>query len=86
MCTRTHAQFPLPKCYVYDVTGSRERAAFPPPNSGNFLQDLGLRLLGYHNWPIGYLARHYETVLDAKGRVVLPSHAELPRGAVVRVA
>lgn len=77
--------FPLPLCYVYDVTGSKERASFPPPNTGNLLQDLGLRLLGYHNFPIGYLARHYETKLDAKGDPVVPSHAELPRGIVYRV-
>jgi hypothetical protein len=41
--------FALPLCYCYDVTGSSERAAFPPPSTGNLLQDLGLRLLGYHN-------------------------------------
>ena len=40
--------FPLPLCYVYDVTGARARAAFPPPNTGNFFGDIGLRLLGYH--------------------------------------
>ena len=62
-----------------------QRAAFPPPNSGNFLQDLGLRLLGYHNWPIGYLARHYETRLYANGDLVVPSHEELPRGSVFKV-
>ena len=42
--------FPLPLCHCYDVTGSAERRDFPPPNTGNLLQDLGLRLLGYHNW------------------------------------
>ena len=112
--------FALPLCYVYDVTGSKERmafltpilsptlapaltltrkpelyrkphptqerSAFPPPDTGNFLQDIGLRLLGFHNWPIGYLARHYETVLDAKGHPVLPSHEQLPRGTVKKVA
>jgi len=77
--------FALPQCYVYDVTGSKERSAFPPPDTGNFLQDLGLRLLGYHNWPIGYLARHYETVLDANGEPAVPSHEQLPRGAVLKV-
>ena len=111
--------FPLPLCYVYDVTGSKEwsafltlvspdrnpspnsdpnlnpnsdpnptqeRSAFPPPDTGNFLQDVGLRLLGFHNWPIGYLARHYETTLDANGEPVVPSHAQLPRGTVKKVA
>ena len=77
--------FPLPQCHVYDVTRSAERAQFPPPSSGRFMQDVGLRLLGYHNWPIGYLARHHETVLDEQGRVVVPSHAEKPRGAVIAV-
>jgi len=77
--------FPLPKCHVYDVTGSRERSAFPPPNSGNFLQDLGLRLLGYHNWPIGYFARHYVTELSQDGAPVVPCHDVKPRGAVVKV-
>ena len=52
--------FPLPLCYCHDVTGSKERAAFPPPSSGNFLADMGLRLLGYHNcesaaaWQLGH--------------------------------
>ena len=41
--------FPLPRCFIYDVTGAAERAQFPPPSTGNLLQDLGLRLLGYHN-------------------------------------
>ncbi|KAL1519309.1 hypothetical protein AB1Y20_022836 [Prymnesium parvum] len=77
--------FPLPLCYCYDVTHAKERAAFPPPDSGNWLNDLGLRLLGYHNWPIGYLARHYETQLDEDGNPLLPDHATLPRGTVVRV-
>ena len=78
---------PLPFCYCLDVTKTAERKTFPPPDpTGDPFDDLLLRSLGYHNWPLGYLARHYETVLDAKGRVVLPSHAELPRGAVVRVA
>lgn len=77
--------FALPLCYCYDVTGSAERASFPPPSSGNFLQDVGLRLLGYHNWPIGYVARHYETRLDAGGSPMLPSHSELPRGTVFKV-
>ena len=45
-----------------------------------------MRLLGYHNWPMGYMARHYETLLDGAGKVVVPSHADLPRGAVTRVA
>ena len=44
-----------------------------------------MNFLGYHNWPMGYLARHYETVLDAQGRIRHPSHDQLPRGAVVRV-
>lgn len=67
------------------MTRSKERRQFPPPNTGNFLADLGLRALGYHNWPIGYVARHYETVLDETGQVVLPSHDQLPRGTVYKV-
>jgi hypothetical protein len=78
--------FPLPRCYCFDVTGSRERSAFPPPSTGNLLQDLSLRLLGYHNWPIGYLARHYETRLGSDGAPVVPSHEVFPRGVVVKVA
>jgi len=78
--------FPLPLCHCYDVTSSQERSAFPPPSTGNWLSDLGLRLLGYHNWPIGYLARHYETKLDSNGKLIIPSHAERPRGRTVRVA
>ena len=69
------------------MTKTAERKTFPPPDpTGDPFDDLLLRSLGYHNWPLGYLARHYETTLDARGNVVLPSHAELPRGAVVRVA
>ncbi|KAL3920281.1 MAG: hypothetical protein SGPRY_005309 [Prymnesium sp.] len=41
--------FALPNCYCHDVTRSKERSTFPPPNTGNLLRDLGLRLLGYHN-------------------------------------
>ena len=48
-------------------------------------RDLLLRALGYHNWPMAYLAQHYETRLDPRGAVAFPSHAELPRGTVVRV-
>ena len=77
--------FPLPLCHVYDVTAAKARKAFPPPNTGSFLQDIGLRLLGYHNWPIGYLARTYTTELDAQGNVLLPSHVDKPRGAVIKV-
>ena len=79
---------PLPLCFCYDVTAAAERATFPLPGggrSGKLAKDLLLRALGYHNWPMGYLARHYETVLDAQGRIRHPSHDQLPRGAVVRV-
>jgi hypothetical protein len=78
--------FPLPLCHCYDVTRSAERPSFPPPPStGNWMQDIGLRLLGYHNWPIGYLARHYETLLDETGDPLVPNHGQLPRGSVSRV-
>ena len=39
-------------------------------------------MLGYHNWPMGYMARHYETVLDGDGQVVHPTHDELARGDI----
>ena len=58
----------------------------PPALAGNLIADLGARLLGYHSWPIGYLARHHETELDADGAPRVPSHEELPRGRVFRVA
>ena len=29
---------------------------------------------------MGYMARHYETKIDSQGRLVVPSHDELPRG------
>ena len=32
-----------------------------------------------------YMARHYETRLDKQGRVLVPTHAERPRGTVVKV-
>ena len=76
---------PLPLCYCYDVTTAAERASFPLPgggSTGNALLDAGMMLLGYHNWPMGYLARHYETRLNANGRLIIPTHDELPRGAV----
>ena len=76
---------PLQNCYCWDVTGAAERSSFPLPgggSTGNPVLDAGMMLLGYHNWPMGYMARHYETALDAEGRVVLPSHENLPRGAV----
>lgn len=77
---------PLPLCYCYDVTGSAERKTFPPPDkTGDIVYDLILKSLGGHSWPMGYLARHYETRLE-DGKLMWPSHAESPRGAVVRVA
>ena len=79
---------PLPLCYCLDVTGAAERAQFPPPppSGRGAFADLVLRALVNHNWPLGWLARHYEPALGADGHVVHPSHAQLPRGAVVRIA
>jgi hypothetical protein len=81
--------FPLPLCYVLDVTGAAERKSFPRGGAGAAkagpLQRAGLWALGYHNWPIGYLARHVETKLAADGAPEVPNHAALPRGAVFRV-
>jgi len=76
---------PLPLCYCYDVTHAAERASFPLPgggSTGNPLLDAGMMLLGYHNWPMGYLARHYVTLLDSQGQLVMPTHEKLPRGVV----
>jgi hypothetical protein len=76
---------PLPLCYTLDVTGAAERASFPLPGggaTGSFVTDAYMNFLGYHNWPMGYVARHYKTVLDGNGDVVLPTHEELPRGTV----
>ena len=42
--------------------------------------------LGYHNWPMGYMARHYTTTVDARGELVVPTHADRPRGGVEIVA
>jgi len=76
---------PLPLCYCYDVTGSSERKSFPPPDAtGDLVYDFILKSLGYHAWPMGYLARHYETRVE-NGRLVWPSHEENPRGAVEKV-
>lgn len=81
-----NTKVPLPLCVSYDVTGSAERKAFPPPEkTGDLVYDLILKSLGYHSWPMGYVARHYTTHLDAQGRLVWPSHADLPRGTVVKV-
>ena len=79
---------PLPLCYCYDVTAAAERASFPPPDkTGDLVYDLILKSLGGHSWPMGYLARHYETeLLGEGGQPKWPSHSELPRGAVVKVA
>ena len=72
---------PLPFCYCLDVTKTAERKTFPPPDpTGDAFDDLLLRSLGYHNWPLGYLARHYETVLDGQG----PRRPAEPRGAAAR--
>lgn len=77
---------PLPYCYVYDVTGAAERRSFKPPDpTGDFLTDFVLSALGYHNWPLAWLALHCETVV-VDGKVVLPSHEQKPRGEVVKVA
>ncbi len=76
---------PLPLCYVYDVTRCAERRDFRPPSTGNFLKDLGARALLGHNWPMGYLARHYEVAADADGGATIPSHEDKPRGQVTEV-
>ena len=76
---------PLALCYCWDVTGAAERASFPLPGGGSTgspLMDAGMMLLGYHNWPMGYMARHYQTRLDADGNLVVPTHQTLPRGTV----
>ena len=78
---------PLSYCYTYDVTASAERKTFPDPvKTGDGVQDFIFQSLKYHNWPLEWYARHSETLLDSQGRVRLPSHDDLPRGAVVRVA
>lgn len=41
--------------------------------------------LRYHNWPMGYMARHYTLELDNLGYVRHPNHMNQPRGQVVRV-
>ena len=77
---------PLPFCFCYDVTGAAARKSFPPPvPTGDFLTDFVLSALGYHNWPLGWLALNCATEV-AGGQVLLPSHEKLPRGTVVRVA
>ena len=79
---------PLPLCYCYDVTGAAERASFPLPgggSTGNALFDVAMLALGYHNWPMGYMARHYETALDPERQLLTPSHDALPRGVVKSV-
>ena len=76
---------PLANCYCWDVTSAAERRSFPLPgggSTGNPLLDAGMMLLGYHNWPMGYMARHHQTRLDADGALVVPTHEQLPRGAV----
>ena len=43
---------PIPLCYVWDVTGAKERETFPLPgggSTGNALLDAGMMLLGYHS-------------------------------------
>ena len=81
-----NTEVPLPLCACYDVTGCAERKAFPAPEkTGDFVYDLILKSLGYHSWPMGYVARHYQTTLDADGRLIWPSHADTPRGTVVKV-
>ena len=82
-----NTEVPLPLCYCLDVTGAKERKSFPPPDkTGDLVYDFIVGSLGGHSWPMGYLARHYETKLGAKGQLLMPSHEEMPRGTVVRVA
>ena len=80
---------PLQNCFCFDVTRAAERASFPLPGggkTGNPVKDAGMTLLGYHNWPMGYMARHYTTTVDARGELVVPTHADRPRGGVEIVA
>lgn len=82
-----NTEVPLSYCYVYDVTAAKERKTFPDPvKSGDGVQDFILQSLKYHNWPMEWYARHSETLIDDKGLVRLPSHDDLPRGTVVKVA
>ena len=86
LAPQLNTDVPLPFCYVYDVTGAAERKAFKPPDpTGDFLTDFVLSALGYHNWPLAWLALHCETVVR-DGKVINPSHEQKPRGEVVRVA
>ena len=61
------------------------RKEFKPPNTGNFFNDLGARFLLGHNWPMGWYARTLEVELDTNGRVMIPSHQDLPRGEVLTI-
>lgn len=76
---------PLPLCYCLDVTRVAERKTFRRPWTGNLIKDLGAWVLLGHQWPMGYLARRFETVVDADGLIVVPHHDDLPRGTIRRV-
>ena len=76
---------PTKGCYVLDVTKAEARKEFKPPNTGNFFNDLGSRFLLGHNWPMGWYARTLEVELDTNGRVLIPSHQDLPRGEVLMI-
>jgi len=73
---------PLPHCYCLDVTRTVERKSFRPPFTGNIFKDLGTWVLLGHQWPMGYLARRFETAVNEAGEIVVPDHEELPRGKI----
>ena len=62
---------PLPLAYTFDVTNSLSRSKFTPQGGDTM-----------HSWPIVFLAQTWETVVDNKGELLIPTTETEPKGEV----
>lgn len=61
---------PLPNCYCYDITNTKERRNFTPLSGDNM-----------HSWPVAYFARYYKKLNKRR----YDTHDILQRGQVIKV-
>lgn len=62
---------PLPLAYTFDVTNSISKTEFKPRDGDSM-----------HSWPIMFLAQTWQTVVDDKGKLLMPTAETEPIGEV----
>lgn len=65
---------PLPLAYTFDVTNSLAKNEYRPQVGDSM-----------HSWPIVFLAQTWETVVDNKGNLIMPTAETEPKGEVYLV-